>query len=70
MADLILTKVAGQLASRLVIARRSLNASGEETGLQRVGVFQSNAGEVATVYYNPATHGLIWDDGTPVLSQQ
>lgn len=70
MADLTLTKVAGQLASQLNILRRTRNASGEETGLQRVGVLQSTDGEVATVYYNPDTHGLIWDDGTPVLSQQ
>lgn len=70
MADITLTKYAGQLAARLNTVRRSRNAQGEETGLQRVGVLRSNAGETVTLYYDPSGHNLMWDDGTPVLSQQ
>lgn len=69
MADITLTKYAGQLASRLNIDRRSTDAQGHETGLQRIGVLRSNAGTTVTLYYDPSAHNLLWDDGTPVLSQ-
>ena len=70
MADLVLTKYSGQLANQLVSARRSRNAQGEETGLQRVGILVSNTGVTVTCYYDPSSHTIYWDDGTPVLSQE
>ena len=70
MPDVVLTKYAGQLRSRLVTARRSRNAQGEETGVQRVGIFTSNVGDTITVYYDPSAHELLWDNGTPSLNQQ
>ena len=70
MADLALTKFSGQLASQLTGLRRSKNAQGDDTGLQRIGVLVSNAGVTVTCYYNPDTHAILWDDGTPILSQQ
>ena len=70
MADITLTKYAGQLAARLTALRRSVDPQGHETGLQRIGVLRSNAGTVVTLYYDPSAHNLMWDDGTPVLSQQ
>ena len=70
MADITLTKYSGQLANQLVSARRSKNAQGEETGLQRIGILVSNAGTTVTCYYDPNLHTIFWDDGTPVLSQE
>ena len=70
MADITLTKYSGQLANQLVSARRSENAQGEETGLQRIGILRSNAGTTVTCYYDPNLHTILWDDGTPVLSQE
>lgn len=69
MADITLTKYSGQLASRLATVRRSTDAQGHETGVQRIGVLHSNAGTTVTLYYDPDGHALFWDDGTPVLSQ-
>ena len=69
MADITLTKYSGQLAARLTALRRS-SKDGHETGLQRIGVLRSNGGTTVTLYYDPDAHNLMWDDGTPVLSQQ
>ena len=70
MADLVLTKYSWQLANQLVSARRSRNVQGEETGLQRIGILKSNTGTTVTCYYDPSSHTIYWDDGTPVLSQE
>ena len=69
MADLALTKYSGQLAAQLYIRRRSVTAQGD-TGLQRIGVLRANDGTTVTCYYDPSAHIILWDDGTPVISQQ
>lgn len=66
---LALTQYSGQLAAQLYSRRRSTNAAGEETGLQRVALLRSNAGNVYTVYYDPSADIILYDTGTPVLSQ-
>jgi hypothetical protein len=35
-------------------------------GIERVGIFRSNVGETFYLYYNPATHTLVFSDSTPV----
>ena len=75
MADLTITKYAGQLAARLNTVRVSNKGSlGQEaretTGLQRIGILRANDGTTVTAYYDPSAHNILWDDGTPVLSQQ
>ena len=63
MADLVLTKYAGQLPAQLNILRRSRNTQGEETGIQRIGILTSNAGQAHTVYYDPVADAIIYDNG-------
>lgn len=64
MADLVITKYAGQLPAQLTILRRARNAQGEETGgVQRIGLLTSNAGQVHTVYYDPVADAIIYDNG-------
>lgn len=68
---LVLTQYSGQLASQLVIRRRSATAGArEETGLQKLPLLRSNAGNVYTIFYDPDADVLLYDTGTPVLSQQ
>lgn len=74
MPALTLTQYSGQLASQLTILRRSRkdggSGSAQDTGLQRLGLLVSNAGDTATCYYDPNTHTILWDSGQPVLSQE
>lgn len=75
MATITLTKHAGQLGPRIVALRRSAlkagpNESREDTGLQRIGLLTSNAGDTFTCYWDPDTATIFYDDGTPNLGQQ
>ena len=75
MALLSVTKFSSQLAATLNTRRRSNdgggpNESGNETGLQRIGLLVSNANDVATVYYDPNTHTILYDDGLVAISQE
>ena len=74
MPALTLTQYSGQLAAQLVILRRSRkdggSGSGQDTGLQRIGLLVANDGTTATCYYDPNTHTILWDSGSPVLSQE
>lgn len=65
---LTLTQYSGQLASQLVIRRRSAPAAGE-TGVQKLPLLRSNAGTTYTIFYDPDGDVLFYDTGTPVLSQ-
>ena len=62
------------LAARLYALRRSVSIGGDgaggETGLQRIGVLTSNAGNAHTCYYDPAADAIIYDDGLAVISQE
>ena len=77
MPGLSFTRYSGQLAANLNTLRRSQragdagpNESKEDTGLQRIGVLLSNAGDAATVYYDPSAHAIIYDDGAVAISQE
>ena len=75
MAALTITRYAGQLAAQLASRRRSNdgggpNESGNDTGLQRIGLLVSNAGDAATVYYDPSNHTIFYDDGVVAISQE
>ena len=74
---LVLTRYTGTgnvLAAQLYIGRRSSKVGGDgaggETGLQRIGVLTSNAGNAHTCYYDPAADAIIYDDGLAVISQE
>ena len=60
--------------SQLYALRRSVSIGGDgaggETGLQRIGVLTSNAGNAHTCYYDPAADAIIYDDGLAVISQE
>lgn len=34
-------------------------------GIQRLGIVTSNAGETLYLYYNPATHTIVWSNTVP-----
>ena len=77
MPGLSFTRYSGQLAAQLTSLRRSQPAGGAgpnesktDTGLQRIGILLSNAGDVATVYYDPSAHAIIYDDGLVAISQE
>ena len=66
MADLVITKYAGQLPAQLNIltsARVLRGSTVERNSLQRIGLLTSNAGQVHTVYYDPAADAIIYDNG-------
>ena len=77
---LVLTKYAGvgpagnTLAAAIARGRRSISVGGDgaggETGLQRIGVLTSNAGNAHTCYYDPSADAIIYDDGLAVISQE
>ena len=77
---LVLTKYSnvgpagGTLAAQIAAGRRSLKIGGDgaggETGLQRIGVLTSNAGNAHTCYYDPAADAIIYDDGIAAISQE
>ena len=76
MATITLTKYAGLLATNLATLRRStrVGAGGqdgkEDTGLQRIGILRDNSGQAFTCYWDPNTTTILYDDGSPVLSQE
>ena len=65
---------AATLAAQLSRARRSVSVGGDgaggETGLQRIGVLTSNAGNAHTCYYDPSADAIIYDDGLAAISQE
>ena len=77
---LVLTKyvgvgpAGGTLAAQIAVGRRSLKIGGDgaggETGLQRIGVLTSIAGNAHTCYYDPSADAIIYDDGLAVISQE
>ena len=76
---LTLTRYAGNLATQLVILRRSVKVGsagssgqgqGSETGVQRIGPLTSNAGNSHLCYYDPDTDTIFYDDGYPRLSPE
>lgn len=42
----------------------------ETTGVQRLGIVTSIAGQTYTLYYDPSADVIFYDTGTPVLSQE
>lgn len=69
MADLTLSNLSAYLGPYIRSNRGGAKTSEQGNnlpGIQRVGLFRSNAGDTAYVYYNPVSHVLIWADSTPV----
>ena len=77
---LVLTKYAAvgpaglALAGAIASGRRSVKVGGDgaggDTGLQRIGVLTSNAGNAHTCYYDPSADAIIYDDGLAAISQE
>ena len=72
---LTLTQMTSHLGEYLTANRNTKrDASGvdskEGTGLQRLGLITSLAGQTYTLYYNPSTDVIAYDTGTPNLGQQ
>ena len=39
-------------------------------GIQKLPILTNNSGQVYTLFYDPAADQIVYDTGTPVLSQQ
>mgnify|MGYP001562575406 CR=1 FL=1 len=72
---LTLSQKSATLAAYLTANRSAATGSlgqdaRETTGVQRLGIVTSIAGQTYTLYYDPSADQIFYDTGTPVLSQQ
>ena len=72
---LALAQRSSQLAAWAQANRRFVRTSSgpdarEDSGLQRLGLVTSNAGQTYTLYYDPSSDTIVYDTGNVIMNVQ